>query len=394
MRTRLFPRASRRFLEGLALGAVSALGLVWAGPARAQNLQGQIDAASPGDTVWVAPGDYTKAVTVNQAITLIAQGPEASRLAGLSGSEATVIGVDFDGNLAVGPVTLVQCESNLSLMECTFVGGIRGARVATGAENVLIDKCTFSNYIEAMALDPEVKSVRILDTAFQSCSVGLNVVDSLACPGGSRAPASRCESGCGEIELQDLMFSEGDDQVRLRGNYVVRIRNCTLNLAGACALYAEGVRLEMDNTRITSAGGVGLGVRLRSVSGFITRTQISQWDVGLDIDDGDCPLYTDLVLGSAPDDPADVETKLDRANDIGNATWNLALGQPEPVGAEVNNWGLTTCSAVLATISGQRVTEITNFSHTNVIDCSGTATAPATWGRIKSLYLGEQDNRP
>ena len=308
MRTHFLFGSILRPPAAIAVTAACGLSLVWAAPGNAQSLQADIDAADPGDTVWVAPGDYTKALTVDKAITLIAQGPGPARVVGLSGSLATVIDIAFDGNLAVGPVTLVTCGSGLVLENCTFVGGIRGARIGTGAENVEIRGCTFNNYIEAMALDPEVGSLRVLETEFLSCSVGINASDTLSCPGGPRAPAFRCQGGdCGVIVLQDVFFDQGDDHLRVGGDYVVRIENSHFERASSCAIDAEGVRLEMIGTQITSAGGVGTGLVLRSVSGFVQKCQIAFWDVGLDIDDGDCRLYSDLIVGGS----------LEGGNDIG-----------------------------------------------------------------------------
>ena len=334
--------------------------------------------------MWVAPGDYTKAVTVDKAITLIAQGPGPSRVVGLSGSLAKVVGIAFDGDLAVGPVTLVTCESGLTIEACTFVGGIRGVKVAGGAEDVLLQDCTFNNYIEAMAVDPGVGSVRVVGTDFLSCSVGINASDTLSCPGGSRAPAARCQTGeCGEIVLEDVYFEQGDDHIRAGGDVVIRIQDSHLDRASSCTIEAQGVRLEMTNTQVTSVGGGGNGLVLRSVSGFIQGSQILFWDVGIEVGDGGCPLYSDIVIGGALED----------GNRIGNSTWNLLLTQPEPVNAELNYWGSTTCASVLEKISGQDVTLIANNLQTQSIDCS-TAVEPATWGRIKGLYLEERTGRP
>ena len=48
--------------------------------------------------------------------------------------------------------------------------------------------------------------------------------------------------------------------------------------------------------------------------------------------------------------------------------------------AELNYWGTLSCTAALASISGQKVTEITGSLHLEPIDCSNVAVEPATWG--------------
>jgi hypothetical protein len=354
--------------------AVSSVGPTGAAP---QTLQDDIDQASPGDTVWIAPGDYVRAVTVDKAITLVPQTPGSVRMAALSGSEATVVGVVFDGNLASEPGTLVDCRSGLSLIDCTFQGPVRGARIEEGASSVVFRGCSFSNLIEAMALEPGIRSLTLEGTQLVDCSVGLVSSDTLSCDGGTiREPAERCAGGdCGVLTLDEVFASGGDRQLTVSGDYVLRILDSRFEEPTERALSAEGVRLEMERTEVTSVGGEKTGVILNSVSGFIRSSQVFFFDLGIGLGDGGCSRYSDIEIGGS----------LIHANDIGNHR-NLVLSQPEPVAAELNYWGRTDCAEVLARIEGQTVDKITDVLHVVVKDCSGTPTERTTWGRMKIRF--------
>jgi hypothetical protein len=362
---------------GLLAGSL----LAWSflGPAAsAQTLQDAIDEASPGDTIRIDPGDYVRPVTVDKAITLVPGTPGTVRLAGISGGAATVVGITFDGTLAAKTVTLASCESGLRFVDCVFQGpGTRGALVRAGAEGVTFEGCGFASLIEAVGLEAGAVSLTLEDTEVTECILALVGPDVPFCDDGpGREPAARCASGCGTITLTGVRFTGGDSHITISGDYTVSITESRFAGPSQWAIAAGGVRLEMESTDCVSEGGAGVGLVLRSVSGYVRQSRIVAWDTALAIDDGGCRRYSDITIGGA----------LEAANDIGSQTLSLDLGQPEPVDAEFNFWGTLICSEALSLIAGQTVSRITDAGHAQTVTCPGTPALPSTWGRIKVRF--------
>ncbi len=361
--------------------ALLVIGLIaQAQPLRAQSLQDWIDQASPGDTVLVPPGDYSRPVTMHKDITLLAEGGGTVRLAGLTGSLGSVVGIVFDGSLQVAPGVLATVGSGLFVKDCTFTGAIRGIRLVSGAEDVHIRGCTFDNVLEAVLLDEGVLAVRVENSVFTDITIGIAGPDSLECQsGGNRQAANRCPgAACGRVEIANVTMNGGGRQIVLAGDYVLSITNSRLRDATNTSIQAAGVRLELIDSEVTGEGGVGTGIELASVSGFIRSTRIQSWNRGLVVGDGGCSRFSDVVLGG----------ELPNSCDISNHIWSLVLEQPEALNADANFWGTTNCESVHAQISGQRVSTITNSGHSVSIPCSDTPVEPITWGGLKTRYGG------
>lgn len=352
--------------------------LVEAQPLHAQSLQDRIDDASPGDTVLVPPGDYSRPVTMHKDITLLAEGGGVSRLSGLTGSLGSVVGIQFDGNLQSVPGELTTAGSGLLLKECSFTGAIRGTRVVSGAEDVHIRDCSFDGVLEAIYLDQGILGIRIENSMFVEFTIGIAGPDTFECgTGGSRQEANRCPgSNCGRVEITGVTMNGGGQHVSIAGDYVLAITGSRLWFATDVGLRAAGVRLEISDSEVVGTGGMGTGVVLESVSGYINSTRIQSWDQGLLVGDGGCFRYSDVTIGGA----------LENACDISNHTLNLGLEQTESLDAESNFWGTTNCGSVHAQITGQKVSTITNASHSVVIPCSSTPVESITWGRLKSRF--------
>jgi len=371
------------FSHRLSILALTAIPMVFgltiqAQPLCAQSLQERIDQASPGDTVLVAPGDYSRPVTMHKDITLKAEGGGTSRLAGLTGSLGSVVGIVFDGTLQAVPGDLATAGSGLFLENCAFTGPIRGIRVIDGADNVHIRGCSFNAVIEGVFLEKGVLSVRVENSMFSNITVGIAGPDSLECqPDGNRQAANRCPGGaCGQVEIVNVTMDGGDRQVILAGDYVLSITSSIFRNATTNSIHAAGVRLEIIDSEIVGNGGVGTGLELASVSGFVHGTRIQSWDRGIVVGDGGCSRFSDVVCGE----------EISNSCDISNHTWNLTLEQPEKVDANLNFWGTTNCESVQAQISGQKVSSITNAEHSAVIPCLDTPVEPITWGRLKARY--------
>lgn len=363
------------------------VGLLLAAAAEGQTLQEIIDGTSPGDTVLIEPGDYVRAVTVDKAVTLMPRTPGTVRLAGLSGSAATVAGILFDGELTGKSTTLAVCGPGLRFEDCVFQGPTsQGARLEPGAADVAFRGCTFDNLVQAIGLETGAVSLVLEDTEITGCPLALNGPDDPLCDGGGpREPAARCESGCGSVTLTRVLISGGGRQITMNGDYTVTITESTLEGASEWAMTAGGIRLEMAGTDCFSEGGKGTGLTLHSVSGFLHNSRISGWNVAMVVDDGGCSRYSDLTLGGS----------LDIANDISGQAVGLDLEQPEPLEAELNFWGSFDCSVALSHILGQTVTSITDAHHVLAMACSGTPVHPVTWGRIKARFGTEGgDPRP
>jgi hypothetical protein len=323
----------------------------------------------------VAPGDYSRLITVDKAITLLAEGPGEARLGGISGSLALVVGLVLDGNLGPGAGFLAQVGSGLRFNSCTFRNSFLGAQVTSGAKDVLFRDCTFNSHLVAVNLEEGVASVTLDGTEVVDCTLGLIRPDSLVCdtPSG-RVPAERCDSGpCGRIEILNSTFVGGSRQLVLAGDYVLIVRDSEFRRASTTALRAAGVRFEMERCEVAPiGGGFGTGLDLDSVSGFVRSSLILSGGRGIMIGDGGCHRYSDMVIGGV----------LLTANDISN----FRLEQPEAVNAEANFWGTRNCVAALAVIDGQVVQTITDDRHQVLIDCSMAPAEPTTWGSLKTRY--------
>lgn len=364
-------------LAGLAV-AVTALLTGAAASVWAQGLQTRIDQASPGDTVLVPDGDYAKRVTVDKPITLLPEGPGVPRLVGLSGSQATVVGLALDGSLSAQAGTLVEAGTGLTVRDCSFRSAIRGAAVLDGAQEVRFDHCLFDGTIETANLAPGAVS-----TTFDSCrivgsAIGITGGPGFACGGGTeRVPAERCAGGgCGSLEIAGCTFTGGDYHIQVAGDFLLTVLDSELRDAGQVGIRAQGVRLDIENCDILSSGGAGTGLELDSVSGSIVRSRILSWNEAIVVGDGGCAAYSDVSFGGS----------LEAANDIGGETWALRNTQPEPVPADVNFWGSVDCQVVQGKISGQDVGTLTDFAHEAIVPCGGSPVRSTTWGSLKSRY--------
>ncbi len=340
-------------------------------------LQDAVDAASPGDTVWIEPGEYARTITVHKAITLRPLGgPGSVRLGSLDASLATLEDIFFDGALSGWTGTLATAGSSATFEGCRFTGKLRGVEVASGAEEVLLRDCVFDGLFQAVTLAPGIGSLRLERVEVSGVSLGVTASDSLACaPGGARVPADRCSRGdCPEVQVIDSRFTGGEVQVDLPGPVLFSAEGSIFEGAKT-TISARGARLNLDGCTIAGVSQTGTALRLRSVSGRLSRCAIQLWDTGLEIGDGGCPDYSDLLVGGS----------LALANDISNTRTCLRLLQPEPILAEANFWGSTQCQAVLAAIQGQTVETITDAQHAALTFCS-TAAERSTWGGIKSRY--------
>lgn len=364
-------------LAGIAV-AVTALLTGAAASVWAQSLQTRIDQASPGDTVFVPDGDYAKRVTVDKPITLLPEGPGVPRLAGLSGSQATVVGLALDGSLSAQAGTLVEAGTGLTVRDCSFRSAIRGAAVLEGAEGVLFDRCLFDGPIETASLAPGVVSATFDSCRIVGSAVGITGGSGFSCGGGTeRAPAERCTGGgCGSLEIEGCTFTGGDYHIQIAGDFVLTILDSELRNAGQIGIRARGIRLDIENSDILSSGGVGTGLELDSVSGSIVKCRILSWNEAIVVGDGGCTAYSDLALGGS----------LEAANDIGGETWALRNTQPEPVPADVNFWGSVDCQEVQTKISGQDVGTLTDFAHETLVPCGESPVRPTTWGSLKARY--------
>jgi len=362
-----------------ALVVLPAILLGFGVPASAQTLQELINAAQPGDTVWVAPGTYRRAVSVNEDIVIKGQG-DGVYLVGLVGSLARVEDLTFDGSLDLAENPLVQAGTGLEILRCRFVNAVVGVFVADGAAGVHIDDCVLDGVYQGVSLSEQVQSLSLTGTQLLDCLFGVLGASGFVCiPGPSRSPADRCSSGCGVVSMTDVLIQGGDHQIQLSGNYRLVITDSKLR-EGVVGITGTGLRLEMKNSVLTPGATNDTGIDLQVSSGFIQGSQISGWDVAIRIGDGGCPLYSDIVLGGS----------LDAGNDISGDTWSLQVEQPEALDANYNFWGTTDCANVLSAIDGQKVGWIANSFHNQAISCSGTPVVPTRWGTLKTRYRQDE----
>lgn len=362
----------------LTLGMIPALLLSDTGSApAARSLQDAIDAALPGDTVWVAPGDYPRPVTVTKDITILAQG-SGVRMAGISGSEATVVGITLDGSLRPGGDTMVRSGSDMTFLQCSFVGSTSGVTVQSGAEQVRLEDCTFDGLVQAIRLEADAGSVFLTRCELNECGVGITSDAFLCEDAPSRAPAQRCARGeCGRLSLVKVRITGGEQQISLGGNFFLTMIDSRL-VQGTQALSAYGCHVEITECIVSSVGGTGTGLRFASVSGFVRLSTILSWETGIEVGDGGCPRFTSLEIGGS----------LEQACSITNAGANLLVTQPEPIPADFNYWGSTDCKTVNMNIEGQDVCWITGprFALIRSCPCSGTPVEASTWGGVKKRY--------
>jgi hypothetical protein len=358
----------------------SAFSIAWPGvPAgwAAFSLQQAVDEASPGDTVWVEPGDYLRTLLVNKAITIRPSGPAGSvRLASAEASLATLEGIVFDGALGDWEGVLALAGPSATFADCRFTGKMQGLQVQTGSGTVLLRDCAFDGLFQAITLEPGPGSLLLERVEASGISIGLALHDTLICPpGGIRTPAERCAAGdCGEVRVIDSRFTGGEVQIDLPGVIRFEARGSVFEVA-KLALRARGARIELEDCVISGVTQSGTGLILHSVSGYLRRCEVRSWNTAIEVGDGDCSYYSDLVVGGS----------LDVTNDIDNTRVCLRLLQQEPIQAEANFWGSVSCAGILAAIQGQTVTTITDVDHGLLYFCS-TAVERSTWGRVKTRY--------
>jgi len=176
------------------------------------------------------------------------------------------------------------------------------------------------------------------------------------------------------VRVTDSRFTGGVVQIDLPGVILFRAQGSVFEEA-ATALRARGARLELEACVISGVTQGGTGLILHSASGYLRRCEIRSWNTAIEVGDGDCSYYSDLVVGGT----------LDVTNDFDNTRVCLRLLQQEPIQAEANFWGSISCAGILAAIQGQTVTTITDVDHGLLYFCS-TAVERSTWGRVKTRY--------
>lgn len=343
-------------------------------PAAGQTLQERIDAASPGDTLWLEAGDYPRRVTADAPITLAAVQPGTARLAGITAAQVHLVDLVFDGNLDQAVAARVVAGPGLVLRRCRFVNSIRGVEIPPGADAQL-SACRLEGLIEGIRLDPGAAGLVLTDPEFADCALGIALTDTLSAQ-GERQAAARCQGlECAPVTITGGIFSGTGRHLELTGNLDVSITG-TRFTGGETAVSLRGARLTADGVELLGTGSSGQGLQLVSVSGSVINSLILTWDTGITVGDGGTPFYSDLVLGG----------ELFEANDIGNGTWDLVVEQPEPIPVEPNFWGSLDCQEVNAKVSGQWIDRITDSFHSAEVVCTPTAVTPATWGSLKTRW--------
>lgn len=136
-----------------------------------------------------------------------------------------------------------------------------------------------------------------------------------------------------------------------------------------------GGALTLAGDLLLDGAGTGTGLELRSAHAVLDAVVLSDWDTALLVGDGNCSVYSDVVVGGS----------LATGCDIGGLH-TLILEQPEPIDAEYNFWGSTECTEVLANMMGQTVDIIVDAQRFRVIRCGNTPVEPWTWGRLRSAF--------
>ncbi|MBM3321772.1 MAG: right-handed parallel beta-helix repeat-containing protein [Candidatus Eisenbacteria bacterium] len=116
------------------LGPVSALSAVQRVPGDHPTIQAAVDAAAPGDTVWIAPGSYTENVSIKFK--------DGLALIGAEGWEKTII----DGDAKNSVVYADSNSGTLVFSGLTFKGGdaqLNGGGLAVRKTATLVRACRF-----------------------------------------------------------------------------------------------------------------------------------------------------------------------------------------------------------------------------------------------------------
>lgn len=334
--------------------------------AHAQTLQERIDAASPGETIVVSAGTYARPVTVDKAIVL--QGEGEVRLAGLSGSLATVENITFDGSLVAQPA-IITAGTDLTLTACEVTAGVAGLAVVGTGVQVL--NCNFTDVVTAITLLSDT-GLEMIGGGFLNCDQGVVHEADIQCTDGSREPASSCQGPCAPVTLTNVSFDGGTRHLVLAGNWQVEIKTCNWVGATESSIEMRFGDLTIEDSQFTGAAS-GTGLRLDGVTGSMVRSTITAWTVGIQVGDGGCPTYSTFSLGGS----------LDTANTLGGVV-ALRLTQPEGIPAEVNYWGSIVCSVVQGVIEGQHVFSITDQGRNSVLSCEISPVERITWGRLRS----------
>jgi parallel beta-helix repeat protein len=144
--------------------SVYAFGTVLKVPEKYATIQAAINAASPGDTVWIAPGIYHESIIINKTITLI----------GKPGSEPT-----FDGGGSGIAITIVPSGSGSTIAGIVITSWDQGILLVNASDCRIYD--TIMSLIGHEGITFEGKDAannRIYSSIFEYNAVGFNLASS------------------------------------------------------------------------------------------------------------------------------------------------------------------------------------------------------------------------
>jgi hypothetical protein len=240
------------------------------------SIQAAIDAASPGDTVYLGPGEYFENIRMKERVALVGSGPNLTVIRSISRRETSVIRM---GDAAkVTGLTIadgvrgiaVSCD-DVAICECVLTANEIGLSLVS-AENFLVQGCSFLGNKTGIQIDSSHGFIS--DCDIHGNQAGILCGDAASCE------ISRCDISCNlwGLDVCNVFPQWGLVVVNslLRGNgfavrsYATRnpvLVNCTLwgNIFGVAGHPDGPGHVAVGNSIIWASEQAPVDVRLGSV---------------------------------------------------------------------------------------------------------------------------------
>jgi hypothetical protein len=347
------------------------------------TIQPALDAAAPGDTVDIGPGEYTEFQTIRPPLW----NWDLEIYAYVTVDDLTIVGAGADQTL-IGPLT-PEYDNNLFTPTCMYAGDVENLAV----RNLAVRNCYGGIY-------GPTESLEVFDCGAESTREGVFVIS-------DDFSAERCTlTGIGSIPVG--IYHNANCAHSL-------VRDCTFT---GCELYYGHVENFIAENCTFDGGSGGIGVYFNSVgliSGCeiechlfgievaagstceIHQTRISGGNVGLYVEGGQTSVTaTSMVIESTtqaavrlfgPSSFSINDSDLLPASGFGAEMYEYNTPPSRTYDYTGNYWGVTDGEAIEALIwDAHDSAVIDDYIRFMPFAGQSTPTESTTWGAVKSLF--------
>lgn len=392
-------RVAGCFAAGLVL---LALGCVAAGSASATVIRVPEDRSSidlaiadagEGDTLSLAPGNYTRIPSAFvRRVVLRGRGasPEETILRGLRAGRARIenLTLRYEPGVEPDPALLVVSDS-LTVVDCILTGAWVGVRVAApdvaADSRIRLERCRFDNLllgVELIATGTDGPRVEIVDGTFDAPINGVVARRTPeSCAGAGTPPPPDIDASEALVRLSGCTFQDVIEtaiSISMLDNGLAAESTMFVRCGTPIALRLAGAAL--TSCTLTGVNRVGRGIDAVGARVDLSGCNISGFEYGIAGFPYESCRDSGGRLGPTP------------------AEWNrlagnsIALAGGSAFLAAHNFWGLLTCEDVNGLLEptdtgSPRVGALLDEGGNAVADCS-TAVESTTWGALKGRFAG------